>query len=86
MKKKVLSEVGFEPTPSYEDQNSLSLSASKSPWVWRLRPLGHPDYMLQVLLFSILFKFINIFLFLFIKTVCLSVEKIRSAQAVMYRK
>jgi hypothetical protein len=27
--KKVLSEVGFEPTPSDEDQNALSLSARK---------------------------------------------------------
>ena len=27
--KKDLSEVGFEPTPSYEDQNALSLSVSK---------------------------------------------------------
>ncbi len=27
--KKYLSEVGFEPTPSYEDQNALSLSVSK---------------------------------------------------------
>jgi hypothetical protein len=27
--KKYLSEVGFEPTPSDEDQNALSLSASK---------------------------------------------------------
>ena len=27
--KKNLSEVGFEPTPSYEDQNSLSISLRK---------------------------------------------------------
>ena len=44
-----LSEVGFEPTPSYEDQNSHSHKLSiweqgaQLPWVWRLRPLGHPD-------------------------------------------
>ena len=43
---KLLSEVGFEPTPSYEDQNSpiAPYEGSKAePWVWRLRPLGHPD-------------------------------------------
>ena len=28
VKKKYLSEVGFEPTPSYEDQNSLAYSLS----------------------------------------------------------
>ncbi len=28
-KEKILSEVGFEPTPSDEDQNALSLSARK---------------------------------------------------------
>ena len=27
--KKILSEVGFEPTPSYEDQNSLQHSLSR---------------------------------------------------------
>ena len=43
-KKKDLSEVGFEPTPSCEDQNSLILWQDKYfTWVWRLRPLGHPD-------------------------------------------
>ena len=43
-KKKFLSEVGFEPTPTYVDQKSPTRIASKVwPWVWRLRPLGHPD-------------------------------------------
>ena len=44
--KELLSEVGFEPTPSSEDQKSPlnPLSRDKAePWVWRLRPLGHPD-------------------------------------------
>ena len=43
--KNILSEVGFEPTPSIEDQNTI-LSGSPDKllaWVWRLRPLGHPD-------------------------------------------
>ena len=41
----ILSEVGFEPTPSYEDQNSHAPTICREgePWVWRLRPLGHPD-------------------------------------------
>ena len=44
--KKFLSEVGFEPTPSSEDQKSPLipyLGTRFKPWVWRLRPLGHPD-------------------------------------------
>ena len=49
--KKFLSEVGFEPTPSSEDQKSPLipyLGTRFKPWVWRLRPLGHPD-MLELL-------------------------------------
>lgn len=40
-----MSEVGFEPTPLERDQNSPTFSKVRinSPWVWRLRPLGHPD-------------------------------------------
>ena len=50
---KWLSEVGFEPTPSYEDQNSHTLyyRARSDPWVWRLRPLGHPDNIIDELKF-----------------------------------
>ena len=43
-----LSEVGFEPTPSSEDQKSPLipyLGTRFKPWVWRLRPLGHPDML-----------------------------------------
>ena len=43
---KVLSEVGYEPRPSYEGQNSPSTSYGRSKGrhvVWRLRPLGRPD-------------------------------------------
>ena len=41
---KRVSGVGFEPTPSFEDQNALPLQLRKLyAWVWRLRPLGHPD-------------------------------------------
>ena len=36
------SEVGFEPTPTYVDQNTPIKERDHS-WVWRLRPLGHPD-------------------------------------------
>ena len=38
--------MGFEPTPTLVDQNSLWLrisGASLETWVWRVRPLGHPD-------------------------------------------
>ena len=41
-----LSGVGFEPTPPFGDQNTRYHSddgKGLSPWVWRLRPLGHPD-------------------------------------------
>ena len=41
----ILSGVGFEPTPPLGDQNALSRASreGRPPWVWRLRPLGHPD-------------------------------------------
>ena len=44
---KNVSEVGFEPTPTSVDQNSLDqeLITGTYPWVWRLRPLGHPDML-----------------------------------------
>ena len=40
-----MSEVGFEPTPPFGDQNAQSHESWEgiNPWVWRLRPLGHPD-------------------------------------------
>ena len=71
IKKNLLSEVGFEPTPSYEDQKSLystqSWEQGSVPWVWRLRPLGHPDrikrfweilsiYLLLICLFNAMNK------------------------------
>ena len=40
--RKSLSEVGFEPTPTFVDQNTPRREAFQA-WVWRLRPLGHPD-------------------------------------------
>ena len=40
-----LSDVGFEPTPSDEDQNAHTFREGKLPWVWRLRPLGQPDML-----------------------------------------
>ena len=46
-KKKILTGRGYEPLPSDEDQNSLAKLRIREqgtlPWVWRLRPLGHPD-------------------------------------------
>ena len=48
-----MSEGGFEPPPTYVDQNTPSKEESYS-WVWRLRPLGHPDmYIIQFLLLFI---------------------------------
>ena len=43
--------MGFEPTPTFVDQNSLSGRNhwSYSTWVWRLRPLGHPDLGLELI-------------------------------------
>ena len=41
-----LSGVGFEPTPPFGDQNTVYQShdgKGLSPWVCRLRPVGHPD-------------------------------------------
>ena len=37
--------MGFEPTSPSGDQNTRHQSNGEgfSPWVWRLRPLGHPD-------------------------------------------
>ena len=44
IEKKYLSEVGFEPTPTFVDQNTPHITRkSSTSWVWRLRPLGHPD-------------------------------------------
>ena len=42
---KKVSEVGFKPTPPFGDQNTQRSIAAKRlcSWVWRLRPLGHPD-------------------------------------------
>ena len=37
LKNNVLSAVGFEPTPSFEDH----------PLGWRLRPLGHADIVVE---------------------------------------
>ena len=45
---KKLSGVGFEPTPTYVDQNAhvpRSTVVNISAWVWRLRPRGHPDHL-----------------------------------------
>ena len=37
--------MGFEPMPTFVDQNTpLNLMEDLNSWVWRLRPLGHPDY------------------------------------------
>ena len=40
-----MSGVGFEPTPSLKTRILLLLLLKQGvyPWVWRLRPLGHPD-------------------------------------------
>ena len=46
---------GFEPSTSKEDQISHVLHAKATPWVWRLKPLGHPDdlyYCLCTVLFE----------------------------------
>ena len=37
--------MGFKPMPTFVDQNTpLNLMEDLNSWVWRLRPLGHPDY------------------------------------------
>ena len=41
----LLSEVGFEPTPTFVDQNTPQREAFQA-WVWRLRPLGQPDVII----------------------------------------
>jgi hypothetical protein len=48
-KEKYFSEVGFEPTPTFVDQNALQnrfticQQQTNQARVWRLRPLDHPD-------------------------------------------
>ena len=49
-----VSEVGFEPTPPFGDQNSQpDIGKSGRSWVWRLRPLGHPDMTTVLFYFKI---------------------------------
>ena len=52
----ILSGVGFEPTPILVDQMALWLrvsGASLETWVWRFRPLGHPDSWQPLCLLSL---------------------------------
>ena len=45
IKKKTLSEVGFEPTPPLDTRTPKHCTSMQNycSWVWRLRPLGHSD-------------------------------------------
>ena len=52
----ILSRVGFEPTPQIGDQNNHPVKGGIDPWVWRLRPLGHPD-------FEVIFCFQSLYFF-----------------------